>query len=107
MIETITNVLTAPVGIANSCSESACVTSSARTLVQGAGDHGGDARVNGTQPWNTFHSVFMWKDDGKVYLVGTDNEEFHDERDTLRLKESAVGAMRRLATCATRLALKR
>jgi hypothetical protein len=34
--------------------------------------------MNGTQPANDFHSVFMWKDDGKVYLVGTDNEEFHD-----------------------------
>ena len=34
--------------------------------------------MNGTQPSNTYHSVFMWKDDGKVYLVGTDNEELHD-----------------------------
>jgi hypothetical protein len=34
--------------------------------------------MNGTQPANTYHSAFMWKDDGKVYLVGTDNEEFHD-----------------------------
>ena len=34
--------------------------------------------MNGTQPSNTYHSVFMWKDDGKVYLVATDNEEFHD-----------------------------
>ena len=49
-----------------------------RTLVQGAGDHGGEGRMNGTQPSNTYHSVFMWKDDGKVYLVATDNEEFHD-----------------------------
>jgi hypothetical protein len=48
------------------------------TLVQGAGDHGGEGRMNGTQPSNTFHSMFMWKDDGKVYLVGTDNEELHD-----------------------------
>src|SRR5919109_4288693 len=47
-------------------------------LVQGAGDTGGEGRMNGTQPANTYHSVFMWKDDGKVYLVGTDNEEFHD-----------------------------
>jgi hypothetical protein len=51
---------------------------SPRTLVQGAGDNGGEGRMNGTQPSNTYHSVFMWKDDGKVYLVGTDNEEFHD-----------------------------
>ena len=49
-----------------------------RPLVQGAGDTGGERRMNGTQPANTYHSAFMWKDDGKVYLVGTDNEEFHD-----------------------------
>jgi hypothetical protein len=49
-----------------------------RPLVQGAGDTGGEGRMNGTQPANTYHSAFMWKDDGKVYLVGTDNEEFHD-----------------------------
>jgi hypothetical protein len=49
-----------------------------KPLVQGAGDTGGEGRMNGTQPANTYHSAFMWKDDGKVYLVGTDNEEFHD-----------------------------
>jgi hypothetical protein len=49
-----------------------------RTLIQGAGDHGGEGRMNGTQISNTYHSVFMWNDDGKVYLVGTDNEEFAD-----------------------------
>jgi hypothetical protein len=47
-------------------------------LVQGAGDTGGEGRMNGSQPANTYHSDFMWKDDGKVYLVGTDNEEFAD-----------------------------
>jgi hypothetical protein len=47
-------------------------------LVQGAGDTGGEGRMNGSQPANTYHSAFMWKDDGKVYLVGTDNEEFAD-----------------------------
>jgi hypothetical protein len=52
--------------------------SNPRPLVQGAGDRGGEGRMNGTQASNTYHSVFMWKDDGKVYLVGTDNEEFHD-----------------------------
>jgi hypothetical protein len=52
--------------------------SNPRPLVQGAGDRGGEGRMNGTQAANTYHSVFMWKDDGKVYLVGTDNEEFHD-----------------------------
>ena len=41
-----------------------------RILVQGAGDTGGENRMNGSQPANTYHSVFMWKDDGKVYLVG-------------------------------------
>jgi hypothetical protein len=51
---------------------------SPRTLVQGWGDQGGEGRMNGSQPSNTYHSVFMWKDDGKVYLVGTDNEEFAD-----------------------------
>jgi hypothetical protein len=49
-----------------------------RTLIQGAGDQGGEGRMNGSQISNTYHSVFMWKDDGKVYLVGTDNEEFAD-----------------------------
>ena len=49
-----------------------------KILVQGSGDHGGEGRMNGTQPSNTYHSVFMWKDDGKVYLVGIDNEEFND-----------------------------
>ena len=49
-----------------------------RTLIQGAGDRGGEGRMNGTQIPNTYHSVFMWTDDGKVYLVATDNEEFHD-----------------------------
>ena len=49
-----------------------------KVLVQGAGDHGGEGRMNGTQISNTYHSVFMWNDDGKVYLVATDNEEFHD-----------------------------
>ncbi len=48
------------------------------SLVQGAGDTGGENRMNGSQPSNTYHSVFMWKDDGKVYLVGTDNEELND-----------------------------
>ena len=52
--------------------------SNPRPLVQGAGDNGGEGRMNGTQPANTYHSVFMWKDDGKVYLVATDNEELHD-----------------------------
>jgi len=52
--------------------------SSPKTLIQGGGDHGDEGHLNGTQPSNDYHSVFMWQDDGKVYLVGTDNEEFHD-----------------------------
>jgi hypothetical protein len=48
-------------------------------LVQGAGDFGGEGQMvgQGTKA-NEYHSVFLWKDDGRVYLVGTDNEEFHD-----------------------------
>jgi hypothetical protein len=49
-----------------------------KTLVQGAGDQGGENSLNGQDPSNDYHSVFMWNDDGKVYLVGTDNEELHD-----------------------------
>jgi hypothetical protein len=49
-----------------------------RVLVQGAGDRGGEGRMSGSQLPNTYHSVFLWKDDGKVYLVGSDNEELHD-----------------------------
>jgi hypothetical protein len=52
---------------------------SPQVLVQGAGDHGGEGRMNGSEPLAMhYHSVFMWADDGKVYLVGTDNVEFHD-----------------------------
>jgi hypothetical protein len=48
-------------------------------LVQGAGDFGGEGQMSGPgTKANEYHSVFLWKDDGKVYLVGTDNEEFHD-----------------------------
>jgi hypothetical protein len=49
-----------------------------KTLVQGAGDHGGEGEMEGDEPSNTYHSVFMWLDDRKTYLVATDNEEFHD-----------------------------
>jgi hypothetical protein len=50
-----------------------------RPLIQGAGDFGGEGQMNGQgTKAREYHSVFMWKDDGKVYLVGTDNEEFHD-----------------------------
>jgi hypothetical protein len=50
-----------------------------RILVQGAGDRGGEGQMNGGDATsNDYHSVFLWKDDGKVYLVGTDNIELHD-----------------------------
>jgi hypothetical protein len=49
-----------------------------KTLIQGAGDQGDEGHMKGTEPSNSYHSVFMWTDDRKVYLVGTDNEEFHD-----------------------------
>jgi hypothetical protein len=50
-----------------------------KVLVQGAGDFGGEGQMvgQGTKA-NEYHSVFLWKDDGRVYLVGTDNEELHD-----------------------------
>jgi hypothetical protein len=49
-----------------------------RVLVQGAGDTGAEGRMSGTELPNQYHSVFLWKDDGKVYLVGSDDEELHD-----------------------------
>ena len=50
-----------------------------KVLIQGAGDFGGEGQMvgKGTKA-REYHSVFMWKDDGSVYLVGTDNQEFHD-----------------------------
>ena len=50
-----------------------------QVLVQGAGDRGGEGQLNGPGATaNSYHSVFLWENDGKVYLVGTDNIEFHD-----------------------------
>ena len=50
-----------------------------KTLIQGFGDFGGEGKMTGNDTKSKeYHSVFMWKDDGKVYLVGTDNEELHD-----------------------------
>jgi hypothetical protein len=50
-----------------------------KTLVQGAGDFGGEGQMSGPGTRaNEYHSVFLWKDDGKVYLVASDNEELHD-----------------------------
>ena len=50
-----------------------------KTLVQGAGDFGGEGEMVGPgTKAKEYHSVFLWKDDGKVYLVASDNEELHD-----------------------------
>ena len=50
-----------------------------QVLVQGAGDFGGEGQMHGSLSLaRDYHSVFVWEDDGKVYLVGTDNVEFHD-----------------------------
>jgi hypothetical protein len=50
-----------------------------KVLVQGAGDFGGEGQMSGPgTKANEYHSVFLWKDDGKVYLVASDNEELHD-----------------------------
>jgi hypothetical protein len=52
---------------------------SPKVLVQGAGDFGGEGQMSGPgTKANEYHSVFLWKDDGKVYLVASDNEELHD-----------------------------
>jgi hypothetical protein len=50
-----------------------------KTLVQGAGDFGGEGQMNGPGTKSKeYHSVFLWEDDGKAYLVASDNEELHD-----------------------------
>jgi hypothetical protein len=50
-----------------------------RTLIQGFGDFGGEGKMTGPGTRaKEYHSVFLWKDDGKVYLVASDNEELHD-----------------------------
>jgi hypothetical protein len=51
----------------------------AKVLVQGAGDFGGEGKMNGPgAKAKEYHSVFMWTDDGNVYLVASDDEELHD-----------------------------
>jgi hypothetical protein len=48
-------------------------------LVQGAGDRGGEGQLNGsTALARQYHSVFLWQDNGHVYLVASDDEELHD-----------------------------
>jgi hypothetical protein len=50
-----------------------------QVLVQGAGDTGREGTMSGSNPvGNSYHSVFLWKAGGKVYLVASDNLELHD-----------------------------
>jgi hypothetical protein len=50
-----------------------------KILVQGFGDTGpDDGSLVGDEPVNDAHSVFMWQDNGKAYIVVVDNEELHD-----------------------------
>ena len=50
-----------------------------RVLVQGFGDTGAEGRLSGPgTKAREYHSVFMWNDDGKTYLVASDDEELHD-----------------------------
>ncbi|MBA2359714.1 MAG: hypothetical protein H0V79_02050 [Actinobacteria bacterium] len=50
-----------------------------QVLVQAAGDFGGEGQMNGPgTKAKEYHSVYMWKNAGKVYLVASDNEELHD-----------------------------
>jgi hypothetical protein len=50
-----------------------------KTLVQGFGDFGGEGKLTGSATKSKeYHSVFLWKDDGNVYLVASDDEELHD-----------------------------
>jgi hypothetical protein len=48
-------------------------------LVQGAGDRGGEGKLSGSSATaRQYHSTFLWKADGKVYLVASDDDELHD-----------------------------
>jgi hypothetical protein len=50
-----------------------------KTLIQGFGDFGPEGKMTGNDTKSKeYHSVFLWKDDGNVYLVASDNEELHD-----------------------------
>jgi hypothetical protein len=50
-----------------------------KTLIQGFGDFGPEGKMTGNDTKSKeYHSVFLWKDDGAVYLVASDNEELHD-----------------------------
>jgi hypothetical protein len=48
-------------------------------LVQGAGDRGAEGRMSGSSATaRQYHSTFLWKAAGNVYLVASDDEELHD-----------------------------
>ena len=48
-------------------------------LIQGFGDFGPEGKMTGNDTVSKqYHSVFLWKDDGNVYLVASDDEELHD-----------------------------
>jgi hypothetical protein len=51
-----------------------------KVLVQGFGDFGKEGSMTGLDDprSTTYHSVFLWNDDGRTYLVGVDNSELHD-----------------------------
>ena len=50
-----------------------------KTLIQGFGDFGPEGKMTGNDTKSKeYHSVFLWKANGNVYLVASDNEELHD-----------------------------
>ena len=50
-----------------------------KILIQGFGDFGPEGKMTGNDTVSKqYHSVFLWKDDGKVYLVASDDDELHD-----------------------------
>ena len=50
-----------------------------KVLTRAFGDFGGEGFMTGEgELANQYHSVFMWQDGAKVYLVGVDNVELHD-----------------------------
>jgi hypothetical protein len=50
-----------------------------KVLVQGAGDRGGEGKLTGSLATaRQYHSTFLWKASGKVYLVASDDDELHD-----------------------------
>ena len=50
-----------------------------KILIQGFGDFGPEGKMTGNDTVSKqYHSVFLWKDDGNVYLVASDDDELHD-----------------------------